>query len=171
MEIWLRIQSRSSYYLCIKIQNGNSQSSDFAYLFPSTPLPHGRSYPDTNPSRVLIKGRGNPLVHSLGLSGDRASVGCPSYALTMGPSPSPQVFFRRWDLPSLLHVFYAPHWANCMKNLSRAQLLEWCRDNSVVWENPVRENTTHYTVEYTCKAVLCCKLSRFGVQENLYFRE
>jgi hypothetical protein len=32
--------------------------------------------------------------------------------------------------------------------------LEWCRGNSKVWENPVRENTTHYTVEYTCKVVL-----------------
>jgi hypothetical protein len=32
--------------------------------------------------------------------------------------------------------------------------LEWCRGNSKVWENPVRENTTHYTVGYTCKVVL-----------------
>jgi hypothetical protein len=32
--------------------------------------------------------------------------------------------------------------------------LEWCRGNSKVWENPVRENTTHYTVGYTCKGVL-----------------
>ena len=38
--------------------------------------------------------------------------------------------------------------------VSRVLLLEWCRDNSIVWENPVRENTTHYTVEYTCKTVL-----------------
>jgi hypothetical protein len=32
--------------------------------------------------------------------------------------------------------------------------LEWCRGNSKIWENPVRENTTHYTVGYTCKVVL-----------------
>ena len=56
-------------------------------------------------------------------------------------------------------------------DVSRAQLLEWCRDNSVVWENPVRENTTHYTVEYTCKTVLVVSYHAFGVRENLYFRE
>ena len=34
----------------------------------------------------------------------------------------------------------------------------------------MRENTTHYTVEYTCKRVLVCKLSHCGVQENLLFQ-
>jgi hypothetical protein len=37
--------------------------------------------------------------------------------------------------------------------------LEWCRGNSKVWENPVRENTTHYTVGYTCKVVLSSYLA------------
>ena len=53
--------------------------------------------------------------------------------------------------------------------LSRAQLLEWCRDNSVVWENPVRENTTHYTVEYTCKTVLVVSYHAFGGARELIF--
>jgi hypothetical protein len=39
------------------------------------------------------------------------------------------------------------------RNFEKASL-EWCRGNSKVWENPVRENTTHYTVGYTCKVVL-----------------
>jgi hypothetical protein len=38
-------------------------------------------------------------------------------------------------------------------NFEKASL-EWCRGNSKIWENPVRENTTHYTVGYTCKVVL-----------------
>ena len=53
-------------------------------------------------------------------------------------------------------------------NLSRAQLLEWCRDNSVVWENPVRENTTHYTVEYTCKRVLVVSIMLWGARELVF---
>ena len=57
--------------------------------------------------------------------------------------PRGRVCFLTWT-----NVYY---WRTLV---SRAQLLEWCRDNSVVWENPVRENTTHYTVEYTCKTVL-----------------
>ena len=58
---------------------------------------------------------------------------------------------------------------NCLgraHNLSRAQLLEWCRDNSVVWENPVRENTTHYTVEYTCKTVLVVSYHTLGCERT-----
>ena len=50
--------------------------------------------------------------------------------------------------------------------LSKAQLLEWCRDNSVVWENPVRENTTHYTVEYTCKTVLVVSYHALGCERT-----
>ena len=50
--------------------------------------------------------------------------------------------------------------------LSRAQLLEWCRDNSIVWENPVRENTTHYTVEYTCKTVLVVSYHALGCERT-----
>ena len=52
------------------------------------------------------------------------------------------------------------------ESLSRAQLLEWCRDNSVVWENPVRENTTHYTVEYTCKSVLVVSYHALGCERT-----
>ena len=54
--------------------------------------------------------------------------------------------------------------------LSRVQLLEWCRDNSVVWENPVRENTTHYTVEYTCKTVLVVSYHALGCERTYYSR-
>ena len=52
------------------------------------------------------------------------------------------------------------------KHISRAQLLEWCRDNSIVWENPVRENTTHYTVEYTCKIVLVVSYHALGCERT-----
>ena len=52
------------------------------------------------------------------------------------------------------------------RNVSRELLLEWCRDNSVVWENPVRENTTHYTVEYTCKAVLVVSYHAVGYERT-----
>ena len=58
---------------------------------------------------------------------------------------------------------------NCLgraHNLLRELLLEWCRDNSVVWENPVRENTTHYTVEYTCKAVLVVSYHTVGCERT-----
>ena len=58
---------------------------------------------------------------------------------------------------------------NCLgraHNLSRVQLLEWCRDNSVVWENPVRENTTHYTIEYTCKTVLVVSYHALGCERT-----
>ena len=50
--------------------------------------------------------------------------------------------------------------------LSRVQLPEWCRDNSVVRENPVRENTTHYTVEYTCKTVLVVSYHALGCERT-----
>ena len=62
---------------------------------------------------------------------------------------------------SLAHVHLMTH--TCV---SRALLLEWCRDNSVVWENPVRENTTHYTVEYTCKAVLVVSYHALGCERT-----
>ena len=58
---------------------------------------------------------------------------------------------------------------NCLgraHNLSRELLLEWCRDNSIVWENPVRENTTHYTVEYTCKTVLVVSYHALGCERT-----
>jgi hypothetical protein len=45
--------------------------------------------------------------------------------------------------------------------------LEWCRGNSKVWENPVRENTTHYTVGYTCKVVLSSYLA-LGCERTCY---
>jgi hypothetical protein len=45
--------------------------------------------------------------------------------------------------------------------------LEWCRGNSKVWENPVRENTTHYTVGYTCKVVLGSYLA-LGCERTCY---
>jgi hypothetical protein len=45
--------------------------------------------------------------------------------------------------------------------------LEWCRGNSKIWENPVRENTTHYTVGYTCKVVLSSYLA-LGCERTCY---
>ena len=50
--------------------------------------------------------------------------------------------------------------------VSRVLLLKWCRDNSIVWENPVRENTTHYTVEYTCKRVLVVSYHAVGCERT-----
>jgi hypothetical protein len=50
-------------------------------------------------------------------------------------------------------------------NLEKASL-EWCRGNSKIWENPVRENTTHYTVGYTCKVVLSSYLA-LGCERTL----
>jgi hypothetical protein len=38
--------------------------------------------------------------------------------------------------------------------LSRRQVSNGAEATAKVWENPVRENTTHYTVGYTCKVVL-----------------
>ena len=61
------------------------------------------------------------------------------------------------------------HWWRWGK-VSRELLLEWCRDNGIVWENPVRENTTHYTVEYTCKAVLVVSYHAVGCERTCYSR-
>ena len=59
-------------------------------------------------------------------------------------------------------------WSFMECHVSRAQLLEWCRDNSVVRENPVRENTTHYTVEYTCKTVLVLSYHALGCEKLIF---
>ena len=57
-----------------------------------------------------------------------------------------------------------------MEAFLRELLLEWCRDNSIVWENPVKENTTHYTVEYTCKRVLVVSYHTVGCKRTYYSR-
>ena len=65
---------------------------------------------------------------------------------------------------------FCTQWLCTHHVVSRAQLLEQCRDNSVVWENPVRENTTHYTVEYTCKIVLVVSYHALGCERTYYPR-
>jgi hypothetical protein len=66
---------------------------------------------------------------------------------TVGP---PLQFFRLQLLRPLLHKLGHDAFQGVFEKAS----LEWCRGNSKIWENPVRENTTHYTVGYTCKVVL-----------------
>ena len=56
------------------------------------------------------------------------------------------------------------------ETISRELLLKQCRDNSVVWKNPVRENTTHYTVEYTCKRVLVVSYHAVGCKRICLFQ-
>ena len=47
------------------------------------------------------------------------------------------VYQRNHQVGRTVYCLECEHWTMGTP-LSRAQLLEWCRDNSVVWENPVR---------------------------------
>ena len=88
----------------------------------------------------------------------------------MPMSSSPWVLWFKLEPPGspliLLSALPSPTAVLAISLLSRVQLLEWCRDNSVIWENPVRENTTHYTVEYTCKAVLVVSYHALGCERT-----
>ena len=88
----------------------------------------------------------------------------------MPTSSSPWVLWFKLEPPGspliLLSALPSPTSVLAFSLLLRAQLLEWCRDNSVIWENLVRENTTHYTVEYTCKAVLVVSYHALGCKRT-----
>jgi hypothetical protein len=104
---------------------------------PSTPLPAPRLDPNLTAIECYLHVSLITLFFILHLQTD----GKDQAAASPASLPRPLLDLPSSLLPATIHLF-------------EKASLEWCRGNSKIWENPVRENATHYTVGYTCKVVL-----------------